>query len=377
MTNFPIPEVLEQQTVENIHERMLEEFGDIDKSEGSFVWDSTRPAATEISYFSKFILPEGIRTALPKYSYGSYLDELAKTNSLFRKEALIATGIITVMGTTGTEIPLGSIFSTSSSPGTESIDFETTEAAVIPDSGTVNIPIQCTLAGADGNVSAGTIIMKSSDLSADITGVTNASATTGGTDAEDDDSLRKRIEDVEQTKGVSHVGSKADYKRWAEEVDGVGEALVIPAQDNSGTVTIVLTDANGNPASTALCTAVYNHIMGIKEDQSDRLASINAELVVTAPVLVTIAVSAAVELTGEKSLDEIKNAFVAALNEYLLSASDEGEVKHSRICSTLLATSGVADYFNVLVNSGTANININDNELAVTSASNITLTEGA
>lgn len=377
MADFPIPEVLEQQTVENIHERMLEDFDDIDKSEGSFVWDNTRPAATELAYFSQFIIPEGLRTAFPKYSYGEYLDNLAKSNSLFRKEALVSTGTITVTGTAGTEIPLGSVFSTASTAGTESIDFETTEAAVIPDSGTVDIPVQCILLGASGNVSAGTIIMKSSDLPDDITGVTNAEATTGGVNAESDDSLRQRIEDVEQSKGVSYVGSKSDYKRWAEEVEGVGEALVIPAQDSSGTVTIILTDANESPASEDLCAAVYNHIMGVLDNQDDRLANINAKLVVTAPVLATIAVSAVVELTGEKSLDEVKTAFVAALSEYLIEASNAKTVRHSGVSQVLYSIPGVADYSNVLVNGGTANITINDNELAVTSASDITLTEGA
>ena len=377
MTDFPIPEVLEQQTIENIHERMLEDFGDIDTSEGSFAWDSTRPAAIELSYFSQFILPEGIRTAFPKYSYGEYLDDLAKSNSLYRKDAIFATGIITVTGKAGTEIPFLSVFSTASTAGTESIEFVTTEAAVIPDSGTVDIPISGLIAGANGNVSAGTIVMKSSDLPEEITSVTNTEATSGGVDAEDDDSLRKRIEDVEQSKGVSYVGSKSDYKRWAEEVDGVGEALVIPAQDSSGTVTIIVTDSNGNPASEALCTAVYNHIMGVLENQDDRLANINAKLVVNAPVLIRIAVSATIERTGEKSLDEIKNAFVAKLSAYLITASNEKTVRYSGITQVLYSIPGITDYSNVLVNGGTANISINDTELAVTSDSDITLTEGA
>lgn len=378
MAEFSIPEIIEKQTVENIHARMMDTIpDDIDKSEGGFVWDKTRPTAVEIAYFSQFVVVEALKAAMPQYSYGEYLDSIAQGNGLERKEATYATGTISVTGDAGTVIPIGAVFSTESSAGIESIDFATTAEATIPEEGTVDIPIRCTEAGTNGNIPIGTIILKSSDLPDGITSVTNTSATKGGTDEESDDALRKRIEDVEQSKGVSHVGSKADYKRWAEEVDGVGEAIIIPAQDNSGTVTIILTDANGNPASTDLCTAVYNHIMGVKQDQSDRLVNVNASLVVIAPVLVEVAVSATLELAGDKSLNEIKNAFMAALNEYLLTASDEGEVKYSRICSILLSTSGVADYSNVLVNGKTANIVINDNELAVTSAADIILTEGA
>ena len=378
MAEFQIPEIIKEQSVDNIHARMLKTIpDDIDKSEGQFVWDKTRPTAVELSFFSQYIVVEALKAAMPQYSYGEYLDSIAKANGLERKEALYATGTITVHGNEGTLIPLGSIFSTESGAGIESIDFATTEEATIPADGFINIPVRCTEPGANGNVSVGTIILKSSDLPSAITGVTNTSVTSGGTDEESDDALRARIADTEQSKGVSHVGSKADYKRWAEEVDGVGEALVIPAKDNSGTVTIILTDANGNPASSELCTAVYNHIMGVKEDESDRLISVNASLVVVAPVLVTIAVSAVLKLSGNKTLDEVKSAFLTALNKYLTEASDVGEVKYSKICSTLLSVPGIEDYSNVLVNKGTANITIDKDELAVASAADISLTEGA
>lgn len=378
MAEFQIPEIIKAQSVDNIHARMLKTIpDDIDKSEGQFVYDKTRPTAVELAFFSQYIVVEALKAAMPQYSYGEYLDSIAQAIGLKRKEALYATGTITVDGNEGTLIPLGSIFSTESGAGIESIDFATTEEATIPADGFIKIPVRCTEPGANGNVSVGTIILKSSDLPSAITGVTNNTATSGGTDEESDDALRERIADAEQSKGVSHVGSKADYKRWAEEVEGVGEALVIPAKDNSGTVTIILTDANGNPASSELCTAVYNHIMGVKEDQSDRLVSVNASLVVVAPVLVTIAVSAVLKLSGNKTLDEVKSAFLTALNKYLTEASDSGEVKHSKICSILLSVAGVDDYSNVLVNNGTANITIDKDELAVATSASISLTEGA
>ena len=378
MAEFQIPSIIKEQTVDNIHARMLKTIpDDIDKSEGQFVWDKTRPSAVELAFFSQYIVVEALKAAMPQYSYGEYLDSIAQANGLERKEALYATGTITVNGNEGILIPLGSIFSTESGAGIESIDFATIEEATIPADGFISIPVQCTEPGANGNVSVGTIILKSSDLPSAITGVTNPSATSGGTDEESDDALRERIADAEQSKGVSHVGSKADYKRWAESVDGVGEAIPIPASDDSGTVTIILTDANGNPASTELCTAVYNYIMGVKEDQSDRLVNVNASLVVVAPVLVRIVVSAVLKLSGNKTLDEIKNTFLTALNKYLTEASDKGEVKYSKICSTLLSISGVEDYSNVLVNSGTSNITIKKNELAVAAASDISMTEGA
>lgn len=379
MAEFPIPSFIEEATTENIHQKILSYMpDDIDKSEGSFAWDIvSRPAARMFAYLMQYALIEGVKIAFPRYSYGSYLDELAKSNSLQRKTATHATGKITVTGTAGVSIPVGSVFSTESKSDTESIDFETTEKAVIGEDGTVDIAVQCTEAGINGNVSVGTIIMKSSDLPDGITAVTNAEPTVGGTDEEDDESLIERIESVEQSKSVSFVGSVSDYKRWAESVDGVGKAKVIPAQDNSGMVTIVLTDANGDPASETLCQAVYDYIIGVKEDQSDRMTNINGNLLtVKAPETVEITVSATLYLDNTISLSEIKTAYLKALNEHLTATNSTGKVKYSDICSLLHSMNGVEDYSDVTLNEGTVNISLEKDEIAVATADTITLVKG-
>lgn len=379
MSEFPIPSFIEEATVDNVHNDILSDIpDDIDKSEGSFVFDITRPFATRLSYFLQYEFLRGLSSAFPEYATRLYLEELGKGVGVEVKAAAYATGTITVTGTAGTVIPLGAIFSTESSSGVESIDFQTTEEATISESGTVDIPVRCTKAGADGNVSAGTIIMKSSDLPSGVLSVTNAQATKGGTDVEDTESLRERVVNVEQTKNVSYVGSTSDYKRWAEEVDGVGEAIPIPAQDNSGMVTIILTDANGDPASDTLCQKVSDHILGVTKNQGDRLTNINGSLLtVKAPTTVTIAVSGSVYLNGTVSLADVKTAFLTALSEYLTVASEEGTVKYQKICSILFNIAGVSDHSDVTVNGGTDNIAIAKDELAVSTAADITLTEEA
>lgn len=378
MAEFPIPSFIEEATTENIHQKILSYIpDDIDKSEGSFVWDIvSRPAARMFAYLMQYALIEGVKIAFPRYSYGSYLDELAKSNSLQRKTATHATGKITVTGTAGVSIPVGSVFSTESKSDTESIDFETTEKAVIGEDGTVDIAVQCTEAGINGNVSVGTIIMKSSDLPDGITAVTNAEPTVGGTDEEDDESLTERIESVEQSKSVSFVGSVSDYKRWAESVDGVGRAKVIPAQDNSGMVTIVLTDANGDPASETLCQAVYDYIIGVKEDESDRMTNINGNLLtVKAPEIIPIPVGAYISLDNTVSLSEIKTAFIAALSEYFVTANSTGTIKYSEICSLLLAMNGVDDYSDVGIGRDFEpyNVSLEKDQIAVVDEDNICL----
>lgn len=376
MQEFPIPDFIAEQNADSIHKRMLNSFpSDIDASEGQFPHDSTYSAALQIAYACEYVLVEALKLAFPGYSSGELLLAHAAANNLFLKEATFSKGTITVSGAAGTVIPRGAVFSTESTATSKTIDFSTLDEAIIPESGTVDIAVQCTEPGANGNVAVGTIVLKASDLPSAITAVSNAEATSGGTDEETEEALRERIADVEQSKGISHVGSVSDYKRWAESVDGVGEALVIPATDDSGTVTIILTDANGDPASSELCKAVYNFIMGVKEDQSDRQVNVNAALVVKAPEGVTISVSAKVYTDGSTSLSEVKAYFLENLNAYLLSASDNGTIRYSEVCKLLLNTPGVYDYENVLVNGGTINIPVDKDELAVATASSITLTE--
>ena len=374
---FKIPDFIYEQNADSIQGRMLQTLpDDIDIPVGSTEYDLLRSCALELARFSEFVIVESLKQAYPQHSSDEFLEYHAEGSGLQRKAATCATGVVTVTGKEGTEIPEGFIFSTASATDVPSVDFKTLEAAVIPASGSVDIPIECTSPGANGNVAVDTIILRSSSLSNTITGVTNTAPTTGGTDEEEDDALRERVAYVEQTKGVSYVGSKADYKRWAEEVDGVGEATVITAQDDSGTVTIILIDAEGAPASETLCTAVYDYIMGVSEEDLNRKANLNATLVVIPPTIITITVAATIERNVLIPLDDIKAAYMTALNEYLVSAPEDGEVKYSKVYSLLSELTGVNDFSNVKLNGGTANIPIAKDQLAIVSSEHVTLSDG-
>lgn len=374
MNDFQIPEFLSSETVESVHARMMSSLpDDIDKSGGQFPWDFTRPTALEKQYFVEFALVEALKQIVPMFATGEFADYHGQTRHMPRKSATASTGVITVTGAEGVVIPAGAMFSTESNNGVSSVDFLTDEEAIIPSNGSVDINVTCSEVGTVGNVESGTIVIKGSTLSSEITSVTNAEPTTGGTDEEADEDYTARQVEYDQNLDVSYVGSPYDYKRWALSVDGVGDAIVIPASDDSGTVTLVILDANGDPASEALCTEVYNYIFK-PDDPYNRLAAINAVLVVKAPTTVTISVSAVLELTAGATLEAVKEAFTANLKEYLSVAAESGEVKYSEITARLYATEGVSDYSSVALNGGTANIQINQDQLPVCNTENISFT---
>lgn len=359
MAEFVIPAFLEDETLERIHERMLFNLpADMDVSEGSHPWNLTMPTAYEIAQLTEMVLPEAIRAIFPQYSenFGDILDYHAQTRGLARKTAQQATGRITITGEAGTEIPAGSLFSTVSQGDVSSVEFETIQDYIIDETGTVEAKIRAVDAGTSGNVGINTIILNSGAVDG-ITAVTNAEATAGGLDEETNEALQTRIVEADRNSNVSYGGTTYDYKRWAEEVQGVGTATIIAPANDTGLIQIVITDVNGEPASETVRTRVYNHIMS-PDSPLDRLAPINDQIIVVQPTTVNIAISAVITLAAGRTLESLKTSLTEALKSYVGQATEEGVVRISRIGAMLSQQAEVEDYQNLKLNGGTTNVTI-------------------
>lgn len=383
MAEFVTPEFLKHSSTDEIHKVALSVLpADIDKSEGNHPWNFTRSTALIAAELRQFIIPEVIKLIFPEWSYGTFLREHAKSRGMKVKEATPASGELTITGAVGTVIQAGSLFSTAAVNNEPSVDYKVLRSTKIPDSGSVTVPIECTKTGTIGNTQADTIVLVSSGIKG-ITAVTNEAAVTGGTEEESDESLIQRILEHDQSLGDSFTGSVADYKRWAMEVPGVGSATVIPAQDDTGLITIIITDSNGDPATEQLCTEVYNHIMK-PDDPNNRLAATNANLSVTPPATMQIGLQVTVELSDGYTIDSVKAAYMARLALYLPEALEAGEIKYTRLWAVLSATEGVNDFsglqFGVKVDDaivyGTGNVAITSNQLSTIAAEDLILTAG-
>lgn len=384
MSEFKTPDFLENKSTDEVHQKMLEQLpSDIDASEGNHVWNFTRSCALMVAQICQFVIVEVIKLIFPEWAYGSFLDAHAKTRNLKRRAAVAANGFLTITaGDKEITIPAGSLFATASINDIASIDYKTLEEVTIPANGSAQIPIECTETGIIGNTKAGTIVLVASKLTG-VAAVFNETDITGGTEEEDDETLRARIEEYDRTQGDSFVGNISDYKRWATSVDGVGKATIIPAEDDSGIVTIILTDLNGDPATKGLCESVYNYIMK-PDDPGARLAPVNAILNVKAPDTTPIAIMATIELDVNTSIEDVKAAFLSSIALYLAEAMDDGEVKYSRVWSELSAVPGVNDFKDLkigakvdgVVTYGTTNIPISNKQLAVVNEEDITMTSG-
>ena len=373
MDEFILPSFLNNQSADEIHERMLSVLPDeMDKGEGGFPWDFTRPTAIEIARMAEYILPEAIKNLTPLWAYAPILDYHANNKTLPRRSAECAKVIITVSGKANTIIPKGSKFATQATAESAAIEFASDEEQIIPPLGSIDISATAVIGGQSGNVTAGSIKLLSVPIEG-IESVTNANAASGGFDEESDEDLRNRIADYDRNLEWSYIGSKQDYKRWAESVAGVGNAVVVEPEDDSGEITILITDTSGAPADSALCNKVFDFIMR-PDDKAQRLAPINAKLSITGPTVVTINIDATIILTEDYTIEMVKDSFVTRLQEYLKDIKDT--VYYNKVLSILVETNGVRDVSSLMVNDVKTNISIASGSIASTNASKVVLSNG-
>ncbi len=366
---FIPPEFVSGNEPDVIQERMMNNLPpDIDNMPGGFPYDFTMPTALEKSELIQFQLVRTLMLMFPMWAWGEWLDYHAKAAGIERRPAGYASGIVTVDGAIGTQIPSGTIFATPATAESSSIDFKTEEPYVIGETGTVDLEVTAVIPGKDSNVPAGTVVLLSKPIKG-ITSITNNQPITGGTEREDDETLRERIQEANESESTSYVGNDSDYIRWAKEVVGVGAAIVVAEWSGPGTVKLVILDANGQPANETIIREVYNHII-CPTDRLQRKAPIGAILTVVAPDVVPISYSGKVILSSGYELALVTEEFKRNLLKYYEMAKNEGVLKYTKLASALSDTNGISDYEDFLINGGTKNIILREDEYPETAEIN-------
>lgn len=364
---FVLPDFLEVDEDE-IHERMLRQVpSNFDVSEGSLFWDLTRPTAMEKAEMLGFELAITVMNMFPQFAEKPFLDHHAKRDGVERRPAVAASGEVTFTGVPGTEIPIGTVVSTSAEETTDSIMFRTTETGIIGEGGTVVLPVIALTPGLESNVPAGAI----TNIEEPITGVqaiVNESPTLGGADEESDESLRTRILDRNRNKELS--GSRRDYERWAKEVAGVGDVIVVPEWNGPGTVKVMITAADGGVATNELIQAVQAHIAPDGR-QGGGLAPIGALVTVDSVNIKPINIAFTAYLVPGYSAQSVVEKLKSSLHDYFSSLSIGGLIRHTHVGSLIIQTEGIRDYENLLLNGLPGNVQLADSEVASVGAVSI------
>lgn len=366
---FVPPSWLNDQDAETIHKRMMEALpADIDDTEAGFPWDLTMPTALEKAEMLEFHLVETLKLMQPMWAYGEWLDYHASAAHVTRRPANAAYGIVTVTGLAGTEIPTGFIFAVPAVGNSPAVEFATEEAAKIEDAGSVKIGVTAVEAGPSGNVPAGAIAIMSTPMTG-ITGITNEDRTTGGTEEEDDDTLRERVNEANQAAEAGFVGCDADYIRWAKEVAGVGTPFVIANwnPDVKNSVKLVILDSNGDPANGSILEAVEKHIMS-PDDRINRKAPVGAILTVCAPDMVELTYTLTATLRAGYKAADVKEYLKEELQAYYVEAKEENLLQYNRLHAIFTEAPGIHDFADFKVNGAAKNITLEQDEYPETAS---------
>lgn len=331
----------EAESQEDILKRLQQNAGSqVSSFEGTFAYDVL--ASNSIEFAKQEVEREEMyKSAFAETASGDYLTLIAEDHGVTRKEATQAVGNVVVKGN-GT-VPIGTLFQTEAG-----ISFTTTTTTAVKNEAT--IPVQCTEAGTVGNVGANTITVIPMSIPG-ITSVTNPEAMTDGFDQESDDDLYDRFHFHVTQPATS--GNCNDYIEWASSIAGVGHVKVLPIWNGPGTVKVLVTDANGEPASPTLLDKVIAYIESVRP--------IGPEVTVVAPSLFDLTIKLTVT-SGSGDADYIKDM----LNKYFVSRNFTGNtISYAKVGNMILTDgkTGVDDYSGLLINDATGNISVTDDQI--------------
>lgn len=346
----------EDLTVEEVKSDILSRITtDIKKNEGSYTNDMVSAAAHKI-WETLQSLDAVLSIAFVDETSGEYIDKRCGDYGITRKAGTKATAVMHITGTDGTVIDTGKVFTTD-----DGLQFETTEPVTIA-TGTATATAIAAEIGDEYNVIAGAITKQIVSTSG-ITSITNDAAT-GGSDEETDTALVERLYEFLQKPATS--GNISHYKNWALEIEGVGDAKVLPLWNGNGTVKVLIVGNNKEPVDATIVNNCTSHI--------EENRPIGATVTVESAIGLAINISATVVINGSTTIDTVEASFTTALSEYLQSITfDKYTVVFNKIAYMLLDIVGVEDYTSLTINGGTSNVVIADNQVPIIGTVGVTV----
>lgn len=325
-----------------------------EKRKGYFLWDISKAICIAISNTLKKLTFVASKLDVNNLSDLELERFINQRTGIERKQATYSTGVLVVKGS-GT-INIGDLFETSGF-----IRFESTEEKTIENIGTINI--RCITAGKIGNVPINSIKKMPVTIQG-INSCTNELETEGGYDAENDDDLRNRY--FERLREPATSGNIYHYKRWAKEVEGVGEAKVIPLWQGNNTVKVVIIDIDRLPADEILVGKVQEHIDPNITGEGRGEAPVGAFCTVVSATPKNIRISVKAIFSKNFDKEQVKLKIIDNITDYLKEIAFKKDfLSYAIIGSKILDIEGVIDYTDLQINEQISNIECGNEEVFI------------
>lgn len=354
----------ENQTVEVILKRMLENVpSDVDKREGSIVFDSTKPTAIEIMLLY-MALSFFLKNTFGDTADREFLIERALERGLKPKEATKAK-VKAIFTPASVEIPIGSIFSY------DELNYEVTQKI---EPGVYFM--MCETAGTIGNKSAGKVIPN--DYIKGLETAELSKVTVPGEDDEDTEAFRARY--LASFDSQAYGGNIPDYKEKVNAIRGIGGCKIYPVWAGGGTVKVFFMTSEFKPPAAEFVTEVQTALDPVK-NHAEGIGIAPIGHTVTVEGAVNSAVAIELHISVDTSIDDYKEQVQKVIDEYFLELNkgwagtkidtlekqvDTGlTIRTSQIESRILSIEGITDISHTKLNGVEENLVLKVTELAV------------
>lgn len=384
--------LFEDYSYDEILARMLSNVTtNVDKREGSIIFDTLSPAALEFAqaYINMDII---LSNAFAETAEREYLIRIAKERGLSPESATYAVLRAEFNFNSAGSVYGGEYVAEGDRFNLDSINYVLTEqltnstgdviTVTGSDGGEISVKAgevipgvwaaRCETAGTEGNRHLGTLTPITT-----ITGLTKAELTEVliyGEDDEDTETFRQRYFDSINSDAFG--GNRADYINWVKAMDGVGQVKVIRTPNGGGTVEVIITnsanepDEDGNLASAELMESVKEALDPAETTgQGDGIApighSVTVSTVSTQQVNVTLS-----NITYEEDAEEesVKSAMIAVLDAYAADINADWEDRETtkiyaaQVLARLLDVDGIENIESALLDGASGYIILTENK---------------
>lgn len=369
VANIPqVPDYIDEQDYEYILARYLGNVrNDVDKREGSIIWDSGAPCCIEIA-IAYMYLQSMILNAFAASAQSPFLELRCEEQGITRDPATYAKrlGVFTNGQGGPYSLVMGTEFSTISE--TNLVNFRVIE--VYTENG-ITVPgsyiLQCTETGTIGNEYFGEIVPV-----LNLTGLATATLTDILVPGENDQDIEElRAEYFETVNQKPFGGNITEYRQFVEAIDGVGGTQIYPVWNGGGTVKISFIDSSFNAPSSTLIQEVQKAVDPHYNDEYAGMglgtAPIGHVVTVVGAAEFKVDIVASIELEQGYTLQQIQPSIKDSIEEYFLNlrknwkkADDLNnysvEIIIARVRSAILNTIGVKNITDCTLNGDTVDI---------------------